>query len=242
MINDHHKRPIFIGYDSREPEAYTVCARSILHHAFGKVDIFPLKSDHLRRLGIYRRASYMDEDQLWEDQRGEQHSTEFTFTRYLVPALMNWRGWALFCDGDFLFRESVSDVFGMADDRYAVMCCRRPSYRPVDTSKMFGQRVAQNQYERKNWSSFVLWNCSHPANQELTPYRVNHSRKSFLHGFAWLEDDEIGALPMEWNWLEGEGDEGEPKAVHFTRGIPSLPGYEKSEYSDEWFAYLHGAR
>ena len=49
-------------------------------------------------------------------------STEFTFTRFLAPALMNYNGWALFMDCDCVLLEDIENLFSQADDRYAVVC------------------------------------------------------------------------------------------------------------------------
>ena len=49
-------------------------------------------------------------------------STEFTFSRFLVPYLQNYRGWAIFCDSDFIFLNDIDELFSLADSKYAVMC------------------------------------------------------------------------------------------------------------------------
>jgi hypothetical protein len=87
-------------------------------------------------------------------------------------------------------------------------------------------------YARKNWSSLMLFNCAHPAIKALTPAVINNVHRDSLHGFMWLKDEHIGALPFEWNWLELQ-----PKAVHFTDGTPDLPGYEAASYAPEWWSY-----
>ncbi len=113
-------------------------------------------------------------------------------------------------------------------------------HEPQEISKMQGQK--QTKYFRKNWSSLILWNCEHSANLMLTPEKINSLSGQWLHGFSWLEDSEIGELPQEWNWLSGISPKSiSPSAVHFTRGIPSIPGYKNSFYADEWFAILAGA-
>ena len=81
-------------------------------------------------------------------------STEFTFTRFLVPALANYKGWALFCDSDIVFLKDVKELFDQAEDKYAVMCVQH-DYTPKPGIKMDGQK--QTLYPRKNWSSMVLY-------------------------------------------------------------------------------------
>ena len=115
--------------------------------------------------------------------------------------------------------------------------CVHHDYRPSETVKMDGQR--QELYNRKNWSSLVLFNCEHPSNRFLNVKAVNFMRGGFLHGFGWLRPEMIGSVPESWNWLEGWSDaRWEPKAVHFTRGVPSMKGYENIPYADEWRGFL----
>jgi lipopolysaccharide biosynthesis glycosyltransferase len=150
---------------------------------------------------------------------------------------MQYEGWALFCDCDFLFRADLNELFKLKDDRYAVMCVKH-DYSPQEGVKMDGQ--IQQSYPRKNWSSLVLWNCGHESNKKLTPRMANFMPGSFLHAFKWLKDSEIGALPEYWNWLEGHSSPSiEPRGVHFTRGTPNFPGYEQVPYADEWRSYLN---
>jgi hypothetical protein len=157
-------------------------------------------------------------------------STEFALTRFLVPALCRAE-WAVFCDCDFLWRTDIDELLALADPRYAVMVVQH-DYTPVEQFKMDGQ--IQLTYPRKNWSSLVLWNCLHPAHSVL-PELVNTWTGRRLHGFEWLDDKLIGALPEAWNWLEGHSSPAlDPKAVHFTRGTPDLPGYEQVPYAGEW--------
>jgi hypothetical protein len=161
-------------------------------------------------------------------------STEFTYTRFLVPYLCGYQGWALFMDCDMLCRADVAPLLDRADDRYAALCVQH-EHNPPDLLKMGGK--PQTRYPRKNWSSLVLWNCGHPANRTLTPGLVNAASGAFLHRFQWLDDTLIGSLPQEWNWLVGWSRGGEPKILHFTAGIPGIhDGCSSSEYADEYFA------
>ena len=63
--------------------------------------------------------------------------------------------------------------------------------------------AVQTAYPRKNWSSLMLFNCDHPSVKALTPEVVNRENGAYLHRLQWAEDSDIGALPVEWNWLEG---------------------------------------
>ena len=214
---------IYVGWDSREDIAYQVCEHSILNRS-KSTEVIPLKQKDLRDSGIYTR----DVDKL--------ASTEFTFTRFLIPFLNNYEGWAIFCDCDMVFLVDADEIFKQADDRYAVMCAQH-DYTPPEGEKMDGQ--LQLQYPRKNWSSMVLFNCGHPSNKKLTKELVNDPATTgkFLHRFSWLKDDEIGELSHEYNWLVGwykEPKDGTPKVLHYTEGGPWFGNMRDCEYSDVW--------
>lgn len=213
---------LYVGYDSREDIAWQVCRHSVLQHASKPVDVTALKLPELRAQGIYTRPV---------DALG---STEFTFSRFLVPALAGYRGWAVFCDCDFLWFGDIADLFAQGQDRYAVMVVQH-DYQPKEAVKMDGKPQAA--YPRKNWSSLMLFNCGHPANATLTPEVVNRETGAFLHRFQWLADDQIGSLDTGWNWLEGwypKPAKGTPQAVHYTRGGPWFENYQDVDYAQEW--------
>ena len=216
---------IFIGWDSREDIAYQVAKYSIERHASVPVDIQPLKQNELRKNFLYWRPV----DTL--------SSTEFTFTRFLIPELMEYNGWALFIDCDFVADADVKLLFDQVDDNFAVMCAQH-DYTPKETIKMDGQ--VQHIYPRKNWSSMMLVNCSHPSNRALTKELVNNSETggAYLHRFSWLDDSEIGAISHEWNWLVGwykEPEDGCPKFLHYTEGGPWFQQYRNCEYNYLWY-------
>jgi lipopolysaccharide biosynthesis glycosyltransferase len=213
---------VFIGWDSREDIAYQVCKNSILSRT-EDIDVEPLKLTELKDKGIYTR----DVDPL--------SSTEFTFTRFLVPYLMNYQGWAIFVDCDFVFLEDIKQLFDIAKKRdYAVMCVMH-NYKPSTLLKM--DNKPQHNYPRKNWSSMMIFNCGHPANKVLTPDVVNTETGAYLHRFQWLEDHDLGAIGHEWNWLVGwykEPQHGKPKAIHYTEGGPWFDNYKHCEYGAVW--------
>lgn len=216
---------IFVGWDSREDIAYQVAKASIEKRTNANVEVIPLKQKALRKSGDYWR----DVDKL--------ASTEFTFTRFLIPALTEYDGWALFIDCDFVFLDDVEKLFNQVDARYAVMCAHH-DYTPKAGVKMDGQQ--QTVYPRKNWSSMMLINCGHPSNKQLTRELVNQSdvTGAYLHRFSWLKDEEVGKLSHEWNWLVGWYDQprdGRPRALHYTEGGPWFPQYEDCEYANEWY-------
>ena len=219
---------IFVGWDSREEDAYKVCVHTIKKHASKDVEIIPLKRDELIKDGLYTR------------DEGGNVSTEFAYTRFFTPYLAGYKGWALFIDCDFLFTRDVAELFSLADPQYAVMCVQH-DYTPSAAIKMDGQK--QVAYPRKNWSSCVLWNCGHPANAIITPDIVNTETGAFLHRFQWLSDNLIGELPLEWNWLEGEYEKPDeiPAVIHYTNGGAWFKECQDVDYAQEWLDALQEA-
>lgn len=169
---------------------------------------------------------------------GKTFSTEFSHTRFLVPHLMGYKGWALFMDSDMLFLSDVKKLFALCDDRYAMMCVKHTYPMRADSVKMDGR--AQRSYNRKNWSSFVLWNCAHPANREITPEKVNFLSGKDLHAFCWLEDAQIGAIPYSYNYISGISPKlppergGRPDVLHFTDGGPWFDNCKDVPYAEFW--------
>jgi lipopolysaccharide biosynthesis glycosyltransferase len=215
---------VFVGWDSREDIAFRVCRHSMQRRASKPVTVTPIMQIELRERGLYRRPI----DPL--------ASTEFTYTRFFVPLLMDYSGWALFCDCDFLWLADVAELFALTDDRYAAMCVHH-DHRPRELWKMDDRQ--QTLYPRKNWSSMVLYNCGHPRNRALTAATINQASGSYLHRFQWLDDADIGAVPETWNWLEGWCERpatGHPKTVHYTRGGPWFDKWQDVDYAALWLA------
>ena len=210
---------IYIGYDPKEAVAYHTLAHSIQRHSSIPVTIAPLMQSQLRH--IYTRT------------RGPTESTEFSLTRFLVPALSGYRGWSLFMDCDMLCRADIAELAGFAErsPEKAVLLCKH-DYTPGPTRKFLNQ--AQTVYPRKNWSSVMLFNNARCA--ALTPDYVNTATGLDLQRFNWLDDALIGELPLEWNWLVGEyARNPNARVVHFTIGGPYFDEYRDCDYAEEWF-------
>ena len=221
-MNTINEPVFFIGYDPKEDIAYRVCKQSLLNRSTIKIKAFALKQFELQSMGFYMR----DKDPL--------ASTEFTYTRFLIPALMDYKGWAVFCDCDILFLSDIKNLFSDLSDGKAIYCVKH-DYTPKEKHKMDGRQ--QTVYPRKNWSSFIIFNCSHPANKKLTIDLANQETGSYLHQFKWLEDNQIGDLDERWNWLEGwtsMHNSKKPFAVHYTRGGPWFNEWQDVEYADLW--------
>jgi hypothetical protein len=213
---------IFIGWDSREDIAYQVCKRSLEKHTSVPLEIQPIKQNEMREKGLYWR------------EHDPFSSTEFSFTRFLVPYLAGYKGWAVFMDCDFFWRGDVAGLMDYANPYYGAVVVKH-DYKPKETHKMDGK--VQHQYPRKNWSSLILFNCEHLHIKAVTPELVNRESGMFLHQIRFLWDACIGELPIAYNYLEGwhtRNDCPNPVAVHFTRGGPWFRDYVDVEYGDEW--------
>jgi lipopolysaccharide biosynthesis glycosyltransferase len=208
--------PVFIGYDPREAIAYHVCANSIIRKATVPVGLNPLA---LNLMSEYK----------------EQHndgSNHFIYSRFLVPHLMNYQGWALFIDGDMILRDDISELWNLRDETKAVMVVKH-DYKTRMPVKYLGAK--NEDYPRKNWSSVILWNCGHALNRKITPEFVQNATGAQLHRFTWIPDDQVGELPIEWNWLPDEfGENKNAKLLHYTLGTPCFNDFATSPMSDEW--------
>jgi hypothetical protein len=210
---------VFIGYDPREAVAFSVLAYSIQSRASRPVSIAPLMLAQLK--DILTR------------ERHPLQSTDFSFSRFLTPYLSGHEGWSVFMDCDMLMLEDVAKLWQLRDDRYAVMVVKH-NHVPKETVKFLGE--PQTKYEKKNWSSVILFNNARC--RALTPEYVNKASGLELHQFKWLgSDDLIGALPDRWNHLVGYNPPRKDAAlVHYTLGGPYFDEYRGCEYAREWFA------
>jgi lipopolysaccharide biosynthesis glycosyltransferase len=166
--------------------------------------------------------------------REPHQATDFTYTRFLVPFLCDYKGIAVFCDCDFLFRTDISEAaWGMRSD-CAVKVVKHPQYIPLSHTKM--DNIPQHPMHRKNWASLIVFNNEHPACKRLTPEYVNTvtpGRK--LHTFDWVDDSCIGSLSLDWNTLDGYYELDNPRAIHYTEGGPWFDKYKHTYYSEYWW-------
>ncbi len=212
---------VFIGFDTVETVSYHVLVHSIQARASEPVSITPLMLSQL--------------DGLMTRERHKLQSTEFSFSRFLVPSLCGFEGWALFMDCDMLVLDDMAELWKLRDDNFAVQVVKH-HHVPKETTKFLGQ--PQSKYEKKNWSSVMLFNTAKCT--ALTPDYVNTATGLELHRFQWLGDDgQIGEIPHRWNHLVGY-DETVPVAeisnLHYTIGGPYFDDYRDTDYAEEWFA------
>jgi lipopolysaccharide biosynthesis glycosyltransferase len=208
---------IYIGFDPRETVAFHVLAHSIHVRASRPVTIAPLILSQLTQ--IYSR------------ERHPLQSTDFSFSRFLTPYLSGYSGWSLFTDCDMLMLDDVAKLWALRDERYAVMLVKH-RHVPNENTKFLGE--PQTAYEKKNWSSVMLFNNARC--RVLTPEYVNGATGLELHQFKWLDDDAlIGALPERWNHLVGyDPPRNDAALVHYTLGGPYFKDYGDCEYAGEW--------
>ncbi len=222
--------PIYIGYDHRERAATNVLIDSLYQRSSKTISITPLITSQLREAGLYTR------------ERDPKQSTDFSFTRFLVPYLQNYQGWAIFMDCDMLCRRDIDELWKQRDDQFALMCVKH-EHIPSEKTKFLGE--IQSAYPKKNWSSLMLMNCEKCKN--LTLNNVNNASGLELHRFIWLGDDNlIGSIQGGWNFLIGEQElnlddhnSTNPPLVHWTLGGPWFNEQRnlKSSLNKEWFDY-----
>ena len=208
---------LVVGFDQREAISYHTFCQSVLEKASIPVRFIPLAENTLR----------------FYQERHENISNRFIFSRFLTPYLVDYRGMAVFADGDMVCQTDISELAAMFDSGKAVQLVQH-DYQTKAAIKYLNKSNVN--YPRKNWSSMVVFNCEHPSNRVLTPAYIEENDGAHLHRFAWLKDDEIGALTLEWYWLATEYDENpSAKIVHYTLGTPCFRDYKNAPMADQWW-------
>ena len=207
---------IVVGFDQRESVAYHTFTQSIIEKASLPVSFMPLAINTLKGY----------------EEKHEDKSNDFIYSRFLTPYLNGFNGWAIFADGDMICQTDIKELWDLGDESKALLVVKH-DYQTKAHKKYLGN-VNEN-CPRKNWSSLILWNCSHPKHKILTPDFVANQTGKYLHRFSWLDDDDIGELPKEWNWLAIEYPENKKaKLIHYTLGTPCFKDYKNTEMSEVW--------
>lgn len=207
---------LFCGYDQREAIGFHAFVASVIANASQPVALYPLDAKGL-----------------------PQGTNTFTFSRFLVPWLMGFKGRAIFADAcDMLMSGDVAELDALFDPTKAVQVVPH-DYKTRNQVKYIGTELEcpNMDYPRKNWASLMLVNCEHPAWRGMTPERVREfaSIPTTLLGLRWMPDEAIGFLPDEWNRLVDEGHPVEGASVlHWTAGIPAFAHYAQAPGSDQW--------
>lgn len=212
---------IFIGYDPREKIAFHVLSQSIIENSSIPVSISPINLKNLKK--FYKRKKRIKD------------STEFSISRFLTPYLSNYKDYSLFVDCDFIIKEDVAKLLKIVKSNpKKVLWCVKHNYIPKSKLKFLNEK--QLTYNKKNWSSFVVYN--NKKCKILTPIFIEKANGLYLHQFKWTKDELIGSLPKEWNILVGEQKIPKNfKSLHFTVGGPYFKKYRKSSGSNFWFKY-----
>lgn len=206
---------VFVGFDQLEAIAYHVFCQSVLEKSTSLINFTPLAHQNLNFF-----------------KNHDDGSNKFIYSRFLTPFLNEYSGWAIFADGDMVCNNDITELWNLKDPSKAVQVVKH-EYKTKKTVKYLGNK--NEDYPRKNWSSLVLWNCEHPANKILTPEFIQDKPGSFLHRFSWLDDSQIGELPIEWNWLAIEyPNNPAAKIIHYTLGTPCFKEYSTTSQADIW--------
>lgn len=248
--NKQSQLTIFIGHDSKQPDAFDVCRRSIKDNG-GAIPVYKLSHKDLREKGLFRREWQVDgvTGNSLDINDGKFFSTEFAHSRFLVAAYAKYLGinikespYALFVDSDFVFLRNPEEVIedakrenGSEDKPLYVV---KHDYKGKGAWKM--DKQSQTSYPMKLWSSLMLLDLRNPKCGP-TAEDVNTKPGSWLHQFEWLRKDEIGQLPEVWNYIpEHSGRRIKPhlaKAIHYTEGTPDMEGYETSHLAEIYKFY-----
>lgn len=216
---------ICVGYDPREAAAYHVFCESVISQASQPVQFIPLHRG------------------LLENFDGQQDgSNAFIYSRYLIPYLMDFNGWAIFVDGDMVMNGDIAELWAYQSQisYNTAVAVVKHDYQTKHRRKYVGtplESINMN-YPKKNWSSVMLWNCGHYGNRILTPEYVGSAGGEVLHRFQWLKDEQIKSLPMEWNHLVAEYDDKDAKLYHFTIGVPGFSGMMNCDQAKLWNKHL----
>ncbi|MAS00124.1 MAG: glycosyltransferase [Nitrosomonadales bacterium] len=215
-MSENQKVKIYIGFDQRESVAYHTFVQSLIDHASIPLDITPLAVKTLKGY----------------EEKHEDKSNDFVYSRFLTPFLNDFEGWAIFADGDMICQKDIKELLDLKDDSKALQVVKH-DYKTKANQKYLGN--INQDYPRKNWSSVILWNCKHPKHKILTPDFIANQTGKYLHRFSWLENGDIGELPKEWNWLATEYPNNEQaNIIHYTLGTPCFKDYRKTEMADIW--------
>jgi lipopolysaccharide biosynthesis glycosyltransferase len=212
----NEKINIVVGFDQREAVAYHTFIQSIIEKSSVPVFITPLA---VNTLSGYKETH-------------KDRSNDFIYSRFLTPYLNNYHGWAIFADGDMICQTDIKELWDLRDNSKALLVVKH-DYVTKTNQKYLGNK--NENYPKKNWSSLILWNCSHPKHKILTPNFIANQTGKFLHRFSWLDENDIGDLPKEWNWLALEYPINNfAKIIHYTLGTPCFKDYRHTDMAEIW--------
>ena len=225
---------IYIGYDSRHTTLPEINKHSILESVRKGLG-GGWFHDQIR---FEPEIKFLDKSKIPEYNREyANQSTEFTYSRFLIPYLENYEGFSIFLDDDFIFEKSILPMFYYLNPDDAIACVKYPHY-DHDATKFDGE--VNIDYPCKLWSSLMIFNNGHEDCKKLTPEVVNTWTGKQLHQFEWT--DKISEIPQKYIFVEGYDDPEEKwdfTGIHYTRGGPWVEGMDYSdinnlEYYNKW--------
>ena len=181
---------VYIGIDPRQPVAFNVLQWSITRRTSRPLAIVPLV---LPTLPITRTGL-----------------TDFTYSRYLVPALSGFQGISVFLDADMLLQADINELETLINPDDAVSVVK-----------------SANRFE---WPSMMVFN-----NEKCKTLTADYINDEANHpsDFSWAGS--VGELPGEWNFTVGYDKPIEqPKLIHYTAGIPHFPETKDCDYAEAW--------
>ena len=212
-----NKLTIVVGFDQREAVAYHTFCQSVLEKTSVPVQFIPLAHNAL----YFYKEMHRD------------GSNRFIYSRFLTPYLCDFKGFAVFADGDMVCNTDIAILMSVFDTSKAVQVVKH-DYKTKREVKYLSNK--NENYPRKNWSSLVVFNCEHPSNKVLTPDFVESHDGAYLHRFSWLKDEEIGELDIKWNYLAIEYPPiKDAKLIHYTLGTPCFAEFKDTEFSAIWW-------
>lgn len=226
---------VFIGFDQRQTVGYTVAAQSLMMSSTKPLAIHPLILETLKPYGFERRGL-----------------TPFTFSRFLVPWLMGFEGWAVFMDSDIMATRDIAAL---------VEWCREDQNRRAAEPAPGGDYIVPAVYVRDvegfefERAALMVFDCGHSALRCLTPKNVGSEVDlPAPHCITTpLDDDErldwgivdpahMAAFPPEWGVLVGYEEIPEGiAAVHFTQGLPCHEETVMMPLANDWNAIFRVA-
>lgn len=210
---------VFIGFDPKETLPFHVLANSIRRHSSKPIAVIPIDIRNLKE--FFNRPI------------SSNQSNEFSITRFLVPYLSDFDGISVFMDCDMLVRFDMNQLLTLDFDDYDLALVKH-DYTPRRSVKYLG--AVQEAYPKKNWSSFVVWNCASKSARHLTLEYVLEASPKQLHRFEHIPEEKIYDLGIDYNFLVEEYDsqDKKPKVIHWTNGGPYFNDFKDADFAEEW--------
>lgn len=207
---------IFCGYDERESVGYHIFCQSVLSRSSIPVAFTPLQSNGMR-----------------------QGTNAFTTSRFSVAALMGYEGRAVFADAaDMVMLCDAKELQTALNNLKGAVGVVKHNYTTRNPVKYIGTELESpnTNYPRKNWASFMLINCEHPAWQRITPEFLKIADNMYdLLQLSFIADEDIEEIDDSWNRMV---DEDQPiegaKVIHWTAGIPGFEHYKNAIGAGFW--------